>query len=322
MAVTPVTSHQSPVISHADFGKIGVLMGGPSTEREISLRSGAAVFGALKALGIETSAIDITDGDLKRARAQIEKERIKTAFIALHGKFGEDGTIQKLLEEMGICYPGSGVEASKRALNKIAARKLFKEAGLFVPEAEVVRKNNVFTKKAKNFPVVVKPASSGSSIGLTIVEKEADLDNALKDAFGYDDDVLIEEYIAGRECTVGILGESPLAVIEIIPKSKFFDYQAKYTKGLTEYVVPAKLAKDIYTKTQEAALRAHRALGCFGFSRADIIISSDRRAFVLEVNTIPGLTEMSLLPKAALAEGIDFRQLCLKLLSFALEKQG
>lgn len=317
MAVKEKT-HNSQRKAQDVFGRIGVLMGGPSSEREISLRSGSAVFEALKSLNLDVVALDITEDDLGKARTQIEKAQIETAFIALHGKFGEDGTVQKLLQEMRLPYTGSGVEASKLALDKIAARKKFKEAGLSVPEAEIVNKNTPFNKKIRKFPVVVKPATSGSSIGLSIAEEGSGLCQALKEAFVYDDNVLIEEYIKGRECTVGILEEKPLAVVEVIPKRKFFDYQAKYTKGLTEYIVPAVLASDIYNKAQEIALAAHRALGCYGFSRVDIIIDNTNRLFVLEVNTIPGMTQTSLLPKAAGAIGLDFIQLCMKLLSLAL----
>ncbi|MDP1853359.1 MAG: D-alanine--D-alanine ligase [Candidatus Omnitrophota bacterium] len=317
MAVAGRIKKQEPRTKN-QFGRIGVLMGGPSSEREISLKSGSAVFEAFKSSNLDVVVLDITESDSGKARTQIEKARIKIAFIALHGKFGEDGTVQKLLQEMRVPYTGSGIEASRLALDKIAARKRFKEAGLSVPEAEIVNKNIPFKKKLGKFPVVVKPATSGSSIGLSIVEEEKDLWPALREAFVHDENVLIEEYIQGRECTVGILEDKPLAVVEVIPKRKFFDYQAKYTKGLTEYIVPAAFTQDIYSKVQETALAAHKALGCYGFSRVDMIIDNTNRLFVLELNTIPGMTQTSLLPKAAQAVGVNFIQLCMKLLSLAL----
>lgn len=301
-----------------NFGRIGVLMGGPSSEREISLRSGTAVYEALKALKPDVVNLDIIDNDIEMVRAQIKKAGVKVAFIALHGRFGEDGIIQKLLEEMDIPYTGSGIFASRLALNKIAARDIFKKAGLLIPRAQILNKNNPVINNFKKLPVVVKPATSGSSIGLTIVEKEEGLGQALKEAFNHDADVLLEEYIQGRECTVSILEERPLPVIEIIPKTKFFDYQAKYTKGMTEYIVPANLEKGVYKRVQEAGLSAHKALGCSGFSRSDIIIDRFDNPYVLELNTIPGMTQTSLLPKAAASEGINFSELCLKLLTLAL----
>lgn len=303
------------------FGRVGVLMGGPSSEREISLKSGRAVYEAFSALSLDAVCLDINEDDIDKAHGKIEKEKIGVAFIALHGRFGEDGTMQRLLEEMGIPYTGSGVKASKTAFNKIAARNTFKKSGLLVPQAQVIKKDALIYNMPKEFPVVVKPVSSGSSIGLNIVEKGEDFSLALKEAFSYDEEALIEDYIEGREVTVGILDERPLSIVEIIPKRRFFDYQAKYTKGLTEYIVPANLEKKVYKNTQDAAYLAHRALGCRGFSRVDIIIDKHNQPFILEVNTIPGMTQMSLLPKAAGAEGISFSDLCLRLLSLAVKEE-
>ena len=317
MAITNRTKSQE-LRTKNNFGRIGVLMGGVSCEREISLRSGTAVYEALKTLDPDVVRLDIIDSNIERVRTQIKKAGIKVAFIALHGRFGEDGIIQKLLEEMDIPYTGSGIFASRLALNKIAARDIFKKSGLLIPRAQILNKNNPLINNFKKLPVVVKPANSGSSIGLTIVEKEEGLKTALQEAFNHDTDVLLEEYIQGRECTVSILEERPLPVIEIIPKAKFFDYQAKYTKGMTEYIVPANLEKGVYKRVQEAGLTAHNALGCSGFSRVDIIIDRNNNSYVLELNTIPGMTQTSLLPKAAASEGINFSELCLKLLTLAL----
>lgn len=323
-----------------EIGRIAVLMGGPSSEREISLKSGKAVYGVLKLLNLDVISLDIINSDINRVRTQIKDNKIKIAFIALHGRFGEDGTIQSLLEEMHIPYTGSDIQASRLALNKIAARDALKKAGILVPDTEVMNKSRSFlqddkqrSKKGRNknttiidnskkFPLVVKPVSSGSSIGLSIVEKREDFEAALKDSFNHDEEVLVEEYIEGREITVGILDEKALSVIEIIPKRRFFDYRAKYTKGLTEYVVPANLPEKIYNHIQQVGLTAHKALMCFGFSRVDMIMDKKTRVFVLEVNTIPGMTQTSLLPKAAEAEGISFGELCIKLLILAQDNKN
>ncbi|HDZ76635.1 MAG TPA: D-alanine--D-alanine ligase [Candidatus Omnitrophica bacterium] len=300
-----------------EFGLIGVLMGGPSNERTISLRSGKAVSEALKSLNLDVVDLDIKDSDIDKVAKQIKKSRIDIAFIALHGAFGEDGTIQQLLSDNNIPYTGSGVAASKSSLNKITARNIMKQGGLLVPDALILKKDNFDITSIAEFPLVVKPVSSGSSIGLTIVETKEGIKSALDDAFKYDDQVLMEDYIEGRELTVSILDEKALSVIEIVPKRKFFDYQAKYTVGLTDYIIPAVLEKDVYGNVQESALAAHRALGCCGFSRVDMIMNSKNNLIILEVNTIPGMTRNSLLPRAAAAEGYDFAELCLKILKLA-----
>lgn len=307
------------------FGKIGVLMGGPSTEREISLKSGKAVYDSLKELGLDVIVIDIKTDDVKQNSFLMKSKKIDCAFIALHGRFGEDGQIQTILDRLKIPYTGSGSKASMLAMDKIASRKIFEEHGLNVPRYMILEKSsfnsNQVVYSQLHLPWVIKPATHGSSIGLTIIDKREDLDRALELAFGFDERVLIEEYIEGRELTVGILEERALSIIEICPKKRFFDFQAKYEHGMTQYIVPAQLDREITHQVQEMALLAHKLLGCLGFSRVDMMLNRRNIPFVLEINTIPGLTSTSLLPKAARVEGIDFAQLCLRLLKLAYEKK-
>lgn len=307
------------------FGKIGVLMGGPSTEREISLKSGKAVYDSLIQEGFNAVAIDIKSEGQEENTRLIKSQEIDIAFIALHGRFGEDGQMQGILDTMGIPYTGSGVRASRLAMDKIASRTIFESSGLAVPryKAEDRISYNANWKIHNNdfaLPLVVKPATHGSSIGLTIVDRKENLDKSVDLAFSFDETIIIEEYIRGREVTVGILDEKPLPVIEIIPKNRFFDYEAKYEAGMTDYVVPAQLGDAVAQNIQETALSAHKLLGCYGCSRVDMILSNDKIPFVLEVNTIPGLTKTSLLPKAAKVVGIDFQHLCVKLIELAYEK--
>ncbi len=321
-----------------NLGRIGVLMGGPSAEREISLKSGKAVYESLKQSGIEVIAIDIKTDDIKENIRLIELHKINCAFLALHGRFGEDGQIQQILDDLKLPYTGSDVGASRLAMDKIASHKVFMACGLNVPRYEVIEKPadpspakagsgcpSLFGRKSPGgqnfkFPLVVKPAACGSSVGLSIVDKEDELAKALELAFNFDERALIEEYISGREVTVGILDEQALPVIEIVPKKRFFDYEAKYQPGMTDYIVPAKLEDEVIRQLKLAALKAHRVLDCFGCCRVDMILRDDNAAFILEVNTIPGLTQTSLLPKAAKVAGIDFAKLCIKLIQLAYEK--
>ncbi len=306
------------------YGRIGVFMGGPSTEREISLKSGKAVYEHLRNAGFEAVAIDVTTDDRQQNIDLIRARHIQCAFLALHGRFGEDGQVQGILDALRIPYTGPGASASKLAMDKIASRRIFERHGLDVPRYKVLDEasygGDCLSGVDFSLPVVVKPASHGSSIGLSIVDDLGSLKKAIETAFRYDRRVILEEYIHGREVTVGILDQDPLPVIEIVPKKKFFDYEAKYKPGMTEYVVPAQLDEETARKTQAAALSAYRLLGCVGCSRVDIILAGGQRPFVLEINTIPGLTATSLLPKAAMVVGIDFTQLCLRLLDLAYEK--
>jgi D-alanine-D-alanine ligase len=297
--------------------KIAVLMGGPSTERAVSLRSGAAVVNALTATGAKVVPIDVPETKFVTPRD------VDVVFIALHGTFGEDGTLQRMLEDSGIAYTGSGPEASACAFDKIAAKAKFIEAGVPTPKCEVFdRARCDLTRLAKlGFPLVVKPARQGSSVGVSIVQEEADLEEACQIAWKYDHHLLAEQFIAGRELTVGIFDRRALPVIEIRPKHDFFTYEAKYTQGQTDYLVPAPLDHSIEARVKAVALRAHDCLGCRDFSRVDLILNGKNQAFVLEVNTIPGFTETSLVPKAAQAAGIDFRDLCAQLVQMALARR-
>jgi D-alanine-D-alanine ligase len=313
-----------------NFGRVGVLMGGPSSERGISLKSGQAVLSALLDSGIEAVGIDIVTDKTHENIELLESYNLDGVFIALHGRFGEDGAIQEILEKMNLPYTASGAKASRLAMDKIGSLKIFRQAGLCVPESQVLeksayRKNSVLLKNRvlnsqPGLPLVVKPANHGSSIGLSFVERTEEMAAAIDLAFQFDEAIVIQEYIYGRELTVGVLDEVALPVIEIIPKNKFFDFAAKYQSGLTEYIIPAVLEKSTAKKVQQVALEAHKLLGCFGCSRTDIILSKDGRPYILEINTIPGMTSTSLLPKAAKITGIDFNQLCLKLLESAYAK--
>jgi len=299
-------------------------MGGPSSEREISLKSGQAVLNALLESGIDALGIDIVTDNFSQNITKLASYNLDGVFIALHGRFGEDGSIQEILERMSLPYTGSGVEASRLAMNKIGALKIFKEGGLNVPKARFIEKSGYLKKREfKNdlgLPLVVKPSNHGSSIGLSLVEDEKDILKAIDLAFEYDGNVVVEEFIRGRELTVGMLGEDALPVIEIVPKRKFFDFEAKYKYGLTDYIVPAVLGENISRKVQQTAIAAHRLLGCFGCSRTDVILNDQGLPYILEVNTIPGMTSTSLLPKAAKVIGIDFKQLCIRLLELSYEK--
>ncbi len=301
----------------SNFGRVGVLLGGPSSERAISLKSGKAVAAALRGRGVEVIEI----GEEEDIKSGVRKHRLALAFIALHGRFGEDGQIQSFLEEEGIPYTGSGVAASRLAMDKNASRKKFRQAGLTVPDFRLYHRGEDRLPPPFPGPLVVKPAREGSSIGLTITRSLRDYEAACRTAERYDDLILVERYIPGRELTVGVLDEQPLPVIEIVPKNKFFDFEAKYTQGMTEFILPAPLPEEQYQEVQAAALRAHRALGCYAYSRTDIILGRDGRTYLLEVNTIPGFTATSLFPQAAARAGIDFGELCMRLLELAFQRE-
>lgn len=299
------------------FGRIGVLAGGPSNERDISLRSGEAVHKALLAQGYDAAFLDIKD-DLSSV---ISKKNIDVAFIALHGRFGEDGTVQKMLEAVKIPYTGSGPEASRLALDKIASKKRFIEKNIPIPKYIVFKKGALDIEDADRigYPLVVKPQSEGSSIGLSVVKEKKFLKEAADKAFQYGDNIIVEEYIGGRELTVGILGDKALPVIEIVTMDRVYDYEAKYKASDTRYLVPAPISDEAREKARLLGLAAHNALGCSSFSRVDMIMDDMGRIFILEVNTIPGMTERSLLPKAAAAIGLPFGDLCVKILENALK---
>ncbi|MCG2675753.1 D-alanine--D-alanine ligase [bacterium] len=307
--------------------KIAVLMGGTSAEREVSLSTGKAIIEALKRKGLKVISIDV-DKDIAK---KLLKEKINLAFIALHGRGGEDGTIQGLLELLGIPYTGSGVLASALALNKAQAKKVFKFHGLPVPKFQVLKKEDPAAKGEPRqrrgsriqdlkfpLPLVIKPAREGSTIGISIIHNKRDIKKALEKAFRYDEEIIIEEYIEGKEVTVGIVGDEALPVIEIRPKDAFYTYEAKYIKGLTDFIIPARLSKRVYSQVQRIALTAYHALGCRHFARVDMIVNKKNKPYLLELNTIPGMTATSLLPQAAAKRGISFDNLVLKILEMAL----
>ena len=290
--------------------RIGVLMGGISPEREISLKTGEAVFNALKALGYKAIKIDAGEDILKR----ISGLKIDIAFIALHGGWGEDGGIQGALNIMEIPYTGSGVCASAVAMDKILSKKIFlyhnlPTPGFWVYEGDESGIKTFLKKQSFKLPVVVKPVVGGSTIGVYIVFSRKDLRKAISQVLPLDRRVIIEEYIAGRDLTVGVLNGKPLPIVEMVPKSGFYDYKAKYTKGETEYVCPARIPAKTAKKIHEIAMQAYWALGCKGAPRIDFRLSPDNKPYLLEVNTIPGMTGTSLLPMAASMVGINFNSL-------------
>ncbi len=291
--------------------KIGVLLGGVSAEREVSLRSGNAVIRALKSLGYSVAAIDAR-GDFY---AKLKGQKIEHVFIALHGGHGENGAVQGMLEIMGIPYTGSGVLASALAMDKVASKKIFLYHRIPVPKSSIMERSaGKASLGGLRLPVVVKPATEGSSVGVAIVKNRKALQAALKEAFAYGDTVLCEEYIKGQEVQIAILDNTVLGGVEVRPSDEFYSYDAKYTVGRTEYIFPPELDKETYRKAEKAALAAHQALGCSGATRVDLIIDSSRNPYVLEVNTIPGMTETSLLPKIAKNAGLDFPQLIQRIL--------
>jgi len=283
--------------------EIAVLMGGTSKEREISLQSGREVVKALLKAGARVAEVDVRDEHF------CVPPSTDVVFVALHGTFGEDGQVQRILEERGVAYTGSGPEASARAFNKNAAKQAFRVAGIPTPKA------------AYSPPLVAKPARQGSSVGVTIVRHESELAGALAEAKRYDENVIVEQLIEGREFTVGILGGRALPVVEIRTNRKFFDYEAKYTPGAADEICPAPIDAMTSSQMQHWARHAHECLGCRDFSRVDVMWNGKGEFFVLEVNTIPGLTANSLLPKAARAAGMNIETLCVRMVEMALERR-
>ena len=287
--------------------KIGVLMGGLSEEREISLRTGNAVLNALLALGYDALPID-AGRDLAE---RVAKEGIEAAFIALHGRYGEDGCVQGLLEVMGVPYTGSGVKASSIAMDKVATKKCLHFHGISTPKFALLKDSGVKTRGAKvpPLPLVVKPAHSGSAIGVNIVRKRSELRGAIEEAGRFGGTVLAEEYIEGRELTASILDGRALPLIEIRPREAFYNYRAKYTKGMTDFIVPARVPRALEKRVVREALTAYEAIGCEGAARVDVMLGKNGRPYILELNTIPGLTELSLFPRAAGRAGLTYQAL-------------
>ncbi len=301
---------------------VGVLMGGTSSEREVSLRSGAAVAGALEGLGHRVHRIDVRS----ETGRELDGLALDVAFIALHGRFGEDGRIQKILEERGISYTGSGPDASRAAMDKIESKRLFRLRGVDTPPHWVMMRGDPESlmercARALGYPVVIKPRAEGSSVGITVHRDRSTLPQGAAECFNYDTVGLMEKFIAGRELTVGILDGKPLPIIEPRPKSGFFDYEAKYKNPDTTYVIDPPMNDIEKRRVHKAALGAYDALGCEGACRVDTILTNLGSVHVLEVNTIPGLTERSLLPKAARADGIEFPQLCDRIVESAFKRR-
>jgi D-alanine-D-alanine ligase len=297
--------------------KIGILMGGLSAEREISLQSGEHVFGALAARGYDVSRIFV-DRDIDLV---LRQSSVDVVFNALHGRYGEDGCIQGLLELMGIPYTGSSVLASSLAMHKIKAKEIFRLHNLPTPPYYVLQREKYVSLEevhgAFGFPVIVKPASEGSSVGVSLAENLDALEEACGEAFRFDDVLLIERYIKGCEVHVGIVGDRALGAIEVESHNRIFDYQAKYVPGHATFHLPARLSPERYRGILTQAHRAHQALGCSGATRVNMIVSDLGNEYILEVNTLPGLTPQSLLPRIAEHAGIAFPALCEAILESA-----
>ena len=291
--------------------KIGVLCGGTSSEREISLMSGKAVYEAIKKLGFDVVLIDVD----KNVATKLVKEKIQIAYVILHGAMGEDGTIQGMLEIMGIAYTGCGVFSSSASIDKIISKKIFEYAKIPTAKWFTIEKNKPFDMP--NFPVVVKPASQGSAIGVSIVKNKKEFEKAVKLAFSFEDRVLVEQYIKGMEITVGVLNGKPLPVIEIVPKGKFYDFKSKYTLGQSTHIIPARLPNKVLKKAQDIALKIFSEFMCNGICRVDMIVDKKNSIYVLELNTLPGMTKTSLFPDAAKYIGMSFESLVLEILKSA-----
>jgi len=291
---------------------VPVLMGGPGREREVSLRSGAAVTSALRSLGAVAVAVDVPGPGF-----QLPEDTF-LAFNMIHGTFGEDGDLQAELERRGVPYTGEGVGESRLAFDKILTKEKFAAAGVPSVAYEILR--SAGDKPSLGLPCVVKAPRQGSSVGVHLVHREEDLPAALADCFGLDREVLVEELFPGRELTVGVLGAEALPVVEIVPKGGFYDYEHKYTKGGSDYYVPARLPDETAQHIRSTAQAACRALGLHVYSRVDIMLAADGSLNVLEINTIPGMTETSLLPKAAAAVGYSFAALCLRIAELSLQR--
>ena len=314
----PQESFSNPKFGLLKNLKIGVLYGGASSERKISLRSGRAVHKALRKMGFSTTWID--PRNLTPAHHGLES--IDLAFVALHGRGGEDGTIQERLERQGIPYIGSGVAGSRRAFDKGISKKIFEKHGIPTARWVIISRGNwkaVLTKFPG--PYFIKPLREGSSIGVFAVDKIGGAEKKIVASLKQYGELLVEEKISGREFTVGVLEKKALPVVELKPKSSFYDYKAKYTKGMTRYIVPARIPVKLSRVLQHWALKVNRVLGLRDFSRVDMMVDARGKIYVLEANSIPGFTELSLLPKAAGAAGISFEELCCRLVGAAYARR-
>ena len=298
-----------------DFGKVAVLMGGKSAERPVSLKSGGMVLSALRSAGVDAYAFDPAE----RGLGELISERFSRAFIALHGRFGEDGTVQGALEYLGLPYTGSGVLASALAMDKMRTKQLWQANGLPTPPFELLDSGTDFRAAAARLglPIMVKPANEGSSIGMSKVREAGALEEAFALAVNYDRVVMAERFVEGTELTGGILGRTTLPLIRLETTRDFYDYEAKYVRDDTKYIVPCGLSKEKEQEVQQLCLKAFDVLGCRGWGRADVMMDKAGNPYLLEVNTSPGMTDHSLVPMAAHAVGISYEALCVKILEGA-----
>jgi D-alanine-D-alanine ligase len=294
--------------------KIVVIMGGPGSERDVSLATGRGVSKALRSLGAEVAEIDVRSEDFQLP------DDVDLAFLTIHGTFGEDGRLQRILECRGVSYTGDGIEGSEIAFDKIRSKEKFREHGVTTPLWEVIHPGQ---RPTIPLPIVVKPPREGSTVGVVIVKNESEIESAISEAAKYGRELLIEKFVSGRELTIGILGDQALPVLEIIPKGGFYDFNNKYpflnpqAGGGAEHVCPAKIDAAKTKEIQELALRAFRAAGLQVYGRVDAILSESDQPFILEINTIPGMTEASLLPEAAAAGGISYIDLCARIIALS-----
>ena len=300
------------------FGKVAVLLGGKSGEREVSLKSGLAVLAALQAQGIDAEAFD------PATRPLHDLEQFDAAFISLHGRFGEDGTMQGALELFGIPYTGSGVMASAIGMDKWRTKLIWHAAGVTTPAFEVVNIDSDFAaiEKKLGLPLFVKPANEGSSIGISKVKVSGDLKAAYELASKSDPLVIAEQFVGGGEYTVGILGDQVLPIVRIVPANEFYDFEAKYLRDDTQYLCPCGLPAEQEANIQAEALQAFKAIGGTGWGRVDFLMDEAGKHYFLEVNTSPGMTDHSLVPMAAKAAGITFADLVKRILTLAVKQHG
>ncbi|MGE5207859.1 MAG: D-alanine--D-alanine ligase [Alphaproteobacteria bacterium] len=300
-------------------GRIAVLMGGPGSEREVSLATGRGVAKALRSIGADVTEIDVRNEDFQLP------EGVDLAFITIHGTFGEDGQIQRILERRGIAYTGDGVSGSETSFDKIRTKEKFREHGIPTPPWEIIHPGQQPTIP---LPIVVKPPREGSTVGVIIVKDKSEIESAIGEAAKYGRELLIEKFVSGRELTIGILGDQALPIIEIIPKGGFYDFNNKYpflnpqAGGGAEHVCPANIDAEKTKEIQALALRAFQAAGLQVYGRVDAILSENGQASILEINTIPGMTEASLLPEAAAVAGIGYADLCAKIIALSRLRQG
>lgn len=306
--------------------RVALLAGGISGEREVSLASGRGAQAALEEAGFP---VDVLDPAKKSDLVKLIEDNYDVAFICLHGRYGEDGTIQGLLEVIGIPYVGSRVWSSALSMDKAKAKIFYERAGIKTPPSTVIHSNKAYRIEEIadkiGLPCVIKPASEGSALGVFIVDNLVDMQKALEQALEFDHEVLVERYVGGRELTVAVLGDEDayaLPVIEIIPQNEFYDFEAKYAEGGSEHLCPARLNEELTKNVQNLAVHAHNVLDCSGMSRSDFILDDEGELWILETNTIPGMTETSLLPDACRAAGMSFSELCTKLIVYALKNSA